>query len=94
MLPGGDARLCRHQGETSTFIIPPLVNSWKPFEGDRLRHWLRWLFILNDIANRSLIFAFGFDIEALTLAAAFLSWVVGLPVAAVRMALTFRSMAE
>lgn len=62
--------------------------------GDRLRHWLRWLFILNGIANRSLIFAFAFDIEALTLAAAFLSWVVGLPVAAVRMALMFRSMAE
>ncbi len=61
------------------------------FEGDRLRRWIRRLFILNGVANISLIFAFIFDIQALTLGVAFVSWVIGLPTAAVLVAFMFRN---
>ena len=67
-----------------------LLMAWV-FEGDRLRRWIRWLFVLNGLANISLVFAFAFNIEALTLGVAFLSWVVALPIATVLVALMFRN---
>ena len=63
-----------------------LMMAWA-FEGERV---IRWLFVLNGLANISLILAFAFQIEALTLGVAFLSWVVGLPVTAVLVGLMFR----
>ena len=66
------------------------MNAWV-FEGDRLRHWIRRLFVLNGLANISLIFAFAFEIDVLTLVVAFISWVVALPIMAVLVALMFRN---
>ncbi len=67
-----------------------LLMAWA-FEGDRLKRWIRWLFVLNGLGNIALIFAFALELEVLTLGVAFLSWVIGLPVAAVLVALMFRS---
>ena len=67
-----------------------LLMAWV-FEGDRLRRWIRWLLVLNGLANISLVFAFALDIGALTLGVAFLSWVVALPIATVLVALMFRN---
>jgi hypothetical protein len=61
------------------------------FEGHGLKRWIRWLFVLNGLANISLIFAFAFELETLTLGVALLSWVVALPLAAVLVALMFRN---
>jgi hypothetical protein len=66
-----------------------LLMAWV-FEGDRLKRWIRRLFVLNGLANISLIFAFAFEIEAMTLVIAFLSWVVALPISALLVALMFR----
>lgn len=60
------------------------------FDGAGLRRWIRWLLVLNGLANIMLIFAFAFESEALTLAVAFLSWVFALPLAAVLVALMFK----
>jgi hypothetical protein len=60
------------------------------FEGDRLEQWIRWLFLLNGLANMLLIPAFAFDIAALTLGIALVSWVIALPVTAVLVGLLFR----
>ena len=70
--------------------IALLLMAWV-IEGDGLMRWIRWLFVLNGIANISLIFAFAFEIEALTFGVAFLSWVVALPITAVLVALMFRN---
>jgi hypothetical protein len=67
-----------------------LLMAWV-FEGGRLRRWIRRLFILNGVANIAVVFAFIFDIQALTLGVAFVSWVIGLPTAAVLVALMFRN---
>ena len=67
-----------------------LLMAWV-FEGGGLRRWILWLFVLNGIANISLIFAFAFEIEALTLGVAFLSWVIALPIMAVLVAIMFRN---
>lgn len=67
-----------------------LLMAWA-FEGHGLKRWIRWLFVLNGLANISLIFAFAFEIEALTLGVAFLSWVIALPIAVVLVALMFRN---
>jgi hypothetical protein len=64
------------------------------FEGHGLECWIRWFFVLNGLANISLIFAFAFGIEMLTLVVAFLSWVVTLPVAGLLVALMFRTNAR
>jgi hypothetical protein len=66
-----------------------LLMAWV-FEGDRLRRWIRWLFVLNGLANVSLTLAFALGIEPLTLGVAFLSWVLGLPISTVLVALAFR----
>jgi hypothetical protein len=71
--------------------ISLLLTAWV-FEGDRLNRWIRSLFILNGIANLSLIFAFPFEIVWLTLGVAFLSWVIGLPVATIFVAILFKRM--
>ncbi len=73
----------------SLFGVTLLLTSCA-FEGRGLKRWIRWLFILNGLANLSLIFAFAFEVEALTLGVAFLSWVIALPIAAVLVALMFR----
>jgi hypothetical protein len=62
------------------------------FEGDRLKRWIRWLFVLNGLGNISLIFAFAFEIEAMKLGVAFLSWVIGLPITAVLVGLMFKNL--
>lgn len=67
-----------------------LLMAWV-FEGDGFMRWIRWLFVLNGLANISLIFAFAFEIEALTFGVAFLSWVIALPITAVLVALMFRN---
>jgi hypothetical protein len=67
-----------------------LLMAWV-FEGDELRRWLRRLFVLNGLANISLIFAFSFEIGVLTLGVALLSWVIGLPIMAILVALMFRN---
>ena len=61
------------------------------FEGDRLKRWIRCLFVLNGLGNISLVFAFAFEVEAMTLGVAFLSWVVALPITAVLVGLMFRN---
>jgi hypothetical protein len=66
-----------------------LSTAWV-FVGDRLKRWIKWLLVLNGLANISLIFSFAFGVETLTLAVAFLSWVIGLPLTAVLIALLFR----
>ena len=43
------------------------------------------------IGSFCLVFAFAFEIQALTLGVVFFSWVVGLPIMAVLVALMFRS---
>ncbi len=67
-----------------------LLIAWV-FEGHGLKRWIRALLILNGLANISLIFAFAFEIEALTLGVAFVSWVIALPLTAVLVALMFRN---
>ena len=64
------------------------------FEGSGLRRWIRWLFVLNGLANISLIFTFAFDIEVLTLVVAFTSWVIALPITAVLLAIMFRNISS
>jgi hypothetical protein len=66
-----------------------LLTAWV-FEGDRLNRWIRSLFILNGIANLSLILASPFEIIWLTLGVAFLSWIVALPAATILVAIRFR----
>ncbi len=68
-----------------------LLMAWQ-LEGGRLRLWIRWLFVLNGIANSSLVIAFALDLGALTLAVAFVSWVLALPAAAVLVTLMFRNL--
>ena len=70
-----------------------LLVAWV-FEGDGLRRWIRWLFVLNGLANISLIFTFAFDIEVLTLVVAFTSWVIALPITAVLLAIMFRNISS
>jgi hypothetical protein len=70
--------------------IALLLMAWI-FEGDALRRWIRRSLLLNGLANLSLIFAFALEIEALTLAVAFSSWMIGLPLAALLVALMFRN---
>ena len=60
------------------------------FEGDGLNRWIKWLCVLNGLANISLIFSFTFRIEALTLVIALLSWVIALPSLSFLLALWFR----
>jgi hypothetical protein len=66
-----------------------LSTAWV-FEGGGRKHWIRWFFSLNGLANISLIFSFTFDIGTLTLIVAFSSWVIALPLAAFLVALMFR----
>lgn len=54
-----------------------------------LQGWIRRLFVVNGLANVSLPFAYAFDLRALTLSVALLSWVFALPVAAVLVAVMF-----
>ncbi len=61
------------------------------FEGQGLKRWIRWLFVLNGLANASLLFAFAWELEALTLGVAFVSWIVALPITALLVARMFRS---
>lgn len=61
------------------------------FEGNRLKRWIRWLFVLNGLGNISLIFAFAFEVKAMTLGVAFLSWVIALPITAVLVGYMFRN---
>ncbi len=60
------------------------------FGGGRRRGWIRWLLVLNGLANTSLVFAFAFDAGALTLLVALVSWAVALPAAVALIALDFR----
>lgn len=67
-----------------------LFSMARVFDGVGLQRWIRWLFALNGLVNISLIFAFAFELDALTLGVALLSWVIALPLAAVLVALMFR----
>lgn len=60
------------------------------FGGDRRRDWIRWLLVLNGVANTSLVLAFAFDIGSMTLVVAFVSWVVALPAVVFLIAFDFR----
>jgi hypothetical protein len=60
------------------------------FGDNRLERWLRYLFLLNGLANLLLIPAYAWEIEWLTLGIAFVSWVVALPAASVMVAILFR----
>jgi len=60
------------------------------FGTNGLGRWIRALFFFNGIANISLLFSFAYELEALTLGAAALSWVVGLPLSAILVAIMFR----
>ena len=64
------------------------------FHGDGLRRWIRVMLVLNGLANISLIPAFAFQIEALTLGIALVSWAIGLPLTAVLVALDFNHIAS
>lgn len=59
--------------------------------GSGLRTWIRPLLVLNGVANILLIPAYAFGLEALTLAIALASWVIGLPLTAILIALDFRN---
>jgi hypothetical protein len=60
------------------------------FEDTGRGRWIRGLLVLNEAANASLIPAFAFELTALTLVVAAVSWVMALPAWALVIALEFR----